>query len=58
MSFQAPDPRPKTTTPVRVSRAGLSRSRACVPVTFIDCSHIAWDGHDLVVISKFDVLRD
>ena len=53
MSFQAPDPRPKTDTPVRVTRV-----RACVPVTFIDCSHIAWDGHDLVVISKFDVLRD
>ena len=55
MSFQAPDPRPKTQT-----RPGtkVSRVRASVPVTFIDCSHIAWDGHDLVVISKYDVLRD
>ena len=53
MSLQAPDPRPKTTTPVRVTRV-----RASVPATFIDCSHIAWDGHDLVVISKYDVLRD
>jgi hypothetical protein len=36
----------------------VTRVRAVVPVTFIDCAHIAWDGHDLVVISKFDVLRD
>jgi hypothetical protein len=53
MSFQAPDPRPTTQTPVRVTRV-----RAAVPAAFIDCSHIAWDGHDLVVISKYDVLRD
>ena len=53
MSLQAPAPRPKTATPVRVTRV-----RTAVPATFIDCSHIAWDGHDLVVISKFDVLRD
>ena len=53
MSLQAPDPRHRAATPVRVSRI-----RACVPVTFIDCSHIAWDGHDLVVISKYDVILD
>ena len=35
-----------------------SRVRRSVPATFIDCSHIAWDGHDLVVISKYDVILD
>jgi len=53
MSLQAPDPSRKSRTPLRVSRI-----RACVPATFIDCAHIAWDGHDLVVISKYDVIRD
>ncbi len=53
MSFQAPDPQRRKATPTRVGRP-----RACVPATFIDCSHIAWDGHDLVVISKFDVILD
>ena len=53
MSFQAPDPQRRKATPHRVPR-----SRARVPATFIECSHIAWDGHDLVVISKFDVILD
>jgi hypothetical protein len=34
------------------------RMRARVPATFIDFSHVAWDGHDLVVISKYDVILD
>ncbi len=29
-----------------------------VPAALLDCRNIAWDGHDLVVISKFNVLRD
>jgi len=29
-----------------------------VPAALIDCRNIAWDGHDLVVVSRFDVLRD
>ena len=35
-----------------------NRLRARVPATFIAFSHIAWDGHDLVVISKYDVILD
>lgn len=53
MSIQAPDPRRKSPAQVRVTRV-----RASMPVAFIDCSHIAWDGHDLVVISKYDVILD
>ena len=56
MTFQTPHslPRPQARTPmVRPSRVCRS-----VPATFIDCSHIAWDGHDLVVISKYDVILD
>jgi len=54
MSFQAPElqQRPKA-TPYRVPR-----SRARVPATFIEFTHVAWDGHDLVVISQFDVILD
>ena len=52
-SLQAPDPRRAPATPIRVSRIC-----AHVPAAFIDCSHIAWDGHDLVVISKYDVILD
>jgi hypothetical protein len=52
-SLQAPDPRTSSATPVRVSRI-----RARVPAAFIAFSHIAWDGHDLVVISKYDVILD
>ena len=53
MSLQAPDPQRRQATPNRVTRV-----RARVPATFIEFSHIAWDGHDLVVISKFDVILD
>ena len=56
MSFQAPD-RPRRAT-ARTLAVRASRNRAPVPVAFIDFSHIAWDGHDLVVISKFDVILD
>ena len=31
---------------------------ARVPAALVHCRHIAWDGHDLVVISRFDVIRD
>jgi hypothetical protein len=34
-----------------------SRRTACVPAALVNCRHIAWDGHDLVVISRFDVIR-
>jgi hypothetical protein len=53
MSFQAPDPQRRKATPHRVGR-----NRACVPATFIQFAHVAWDGHDLVVISQFDVILD
>ncbi len=53
MSFQAPKLRRRPAGPHYVGRV-----RTCVPATFIDCSHIAWDGHDLVVISQFDVILD
>jgi len=33
------------------------RQAACVPAALVHCRHIAWDGHDLVVISRFDVIR-
>ena len=33
------------------------RHAACVPAALVNCRHIAWDGHDLVVISRFDVIR-
>ncbi len=35
-----------------------SRRAARVPAALVNCRHIAWDGHDLVVISRFDVIRD
>ena len=57
MPFQTLDPPPRrlmTGTP----RGRSPRVRARVPATFIDFSHIAWDGHDLVVISKYDVILD
>lgn len=56
MTFQTlhPPPRPS----VRVPAMRPRRVRTLVPATFIDCSHIAWDGHDLVVISKYDVILD
>ena len=38
-------------------RSRLRRS-AHVPAALLNCRHIAWDGHDLVVVSRFDVLRD
>jgi hypothetical protein len=34
-----------------------SRRAARIPASLRNCRHIAWDGHALVVISKFDVLR-
>ncbi len=49
---------PPARSAARTPSVRRSRVRACVPVTFIDCSHIAWDGHDLVVISKYDVILD
>ena len=33
------------------------RRAARIPASLRNCRHIAWDGHALVVISKFDVLR-
>ena len=54
MPFQTPDP-PARRQP-RLTGARLPRAR--VPAAFIDFSHVAWDGHDLVVISKYDVILD
>ena len=54
MTFQTLDPPARR----QVTPARVRPSRASVPVVFIDCSHIAWDGHDLVVISKYDVILD
>ncbi len=34
------------------------RLPAHVPAALLDCRNIAWDGHDLVVITRFNVLRD
>lgn len=56
MPFQTPDLPPRRQ--LRTHMVRPSRVRRTVPVTFIDCSHIAWDGHDLVVISKYDVILD
>ncbi len=56
MTFQTPAL--PVCRPTRTPMLRSSRVRASVPVTFIDCSHIAWDGHDLVVISKYDVILD
>jgi hypothetical protein len=55
MPYQTPDPPPRRRPAAAVRPARL---RARVPATFIDFSHIAWDGHDLVVISKYDVILD
>jgi hypothetical protein len=57
MPFQTPD------IPLRRSVASTpmvrpARVRARVPAAFIDFSHVAWDGHDLEVISKYDVILD
>jgi hypothetical protein len=57
MPFQTPDI-PARRSVARPLTVRASRVRARVPATFIDFSHIAWDGHDLVVISKFDVILD
>ena len=54
----------KSLHPPRPSRAARTpsvrqtRMRARVPAAFIDFRHVAWDGHDLVVISKYDVILD
>jgi len=40
-----------------VSLEKRPRRTACVPAALVHCRHIAWDGHDLVVISRFDVIR-
>jgi hypothetical protein len=52
MTFRTSDP------PPRLNGRTAKVSSAAVPATFIDFSHIAWDGHDLVVISKYDVILD
>jgi hypothetical protein len=57
MTFQTPEPLP-CRRPARTAVVRSRRLRAHVPVAFIDFSHIAWDGHDLVVISKYDVILD
>ena len=57
MTFQSLHPPPSRIV-ARTPSARPSRLRARVPAAFIDCSHIAWDGHDLVVISKYDVILD
>lgn len=47
--------------PLRQVRSRLRRIAALnvrVPAGLIDCRNVAWDGHDLVVVSRFDVLRD
>ena len=54
MTFRTSDPPPRLTG--RTVKAPTARG--VVPATFIDFSHIAWDGHDLVVISKYDVILD
>ena len=54
MTFQSADPPPRLTG----RTAKVPTARGAVPATFIDFSHIAWDGHDLVVISKYDVILD
>ena len=54
LSLQTPPRRADGRTPM----VRQSRIRARVPATFIDFTHVAWDGHDLVVISKFDVILD
>ena len=56
MTFQTPHPPPRSQARTQMVRP--SRVRRSVPATFIDCSHIAWDGHDLVVISQYDVILD
>jgi hypothetical protein len=43
--------------PLQKKKARL-RLPAHVPAALLDCRNIAWDGHDLVVISRFNVLRD
>ena len=56
---------PLTTAKANDSRAARARKRASkrilasasVPAALVLCRHIAWDGHDLVVISRFDVIR-
>ena len=32
--------------------------RRTARAALVHCRHVAWDGHDLVVISRFDVIRD
>jgi hypothetical protein len=43
--------------PLPKYRSPLRRT-AHVPAALLSCRHIAWDGHDLVVMSRFDVIRD
>jgi hypothetical protein len=52
MSFQAPTLQRRPVAPARPKRVRVNLT------TFIDFSHVAWDGHDLVVISQFDVILD
>ncbi len=40
----------------RLRRSGRRTNH--VPPALVTCRHIAWDGHDLVVLSRFDVIRD
>ncbi len=40
----------------RLRRTATRNNR--VPAALLACRHIAWDGHDLVVLSRFDVIRD
>ena len=40
----------------RLRRTATRNNR--VPAALVSCRHIAWDGHDLVVLSRFDVIRD
>ena len=53
MSLQAHTTRSTAPMPV-----GKQPVRAGTLATFVDFSHIAWDGHDLEVISKYDVILD
>jgi hypothetical protein len=39
------------------NRKSFLRRAARIPASLRNCRHIAWDGHALSVISKFDVLR-
>ena len=42
--------------PFLTLKTRLARHTRLAPA-LVDCRHVAWDGHSLMVISKFDVLR-